>query len=137
MRLKSSSHSVHHLMAHLVFVTKYRRKAINMEMLHVIESIIKQKLIELNCSLEEFNGESDHVHILIRYSPDVPLSRIVQHLKGNTSFHIRKIFKNHLTKYYWKRSKHFWSAGYFCCSVGGAPLDVLKQYIKNQDTPKQ
>lgn len=84
--------------------------------------------------LVEFNGESDHVHLLVDLAPDNNISEFVKIIKATSSRLIRKEFVEHINKFYWKPV--FWSSSYFVNSSGGVSLDVLKTYIKQQDSPK-
>ena len=79
--------------------------------------------------LSEFNGELDHVHLLISLNPKVDPSKLVNNLKTVTSRIIRKEFAEHIQKYYSKPV--FRSRSYCIITCGGAPLTVLKQYIEN------
>lgn len=81
----------------------------------------------------EFNGESDHVHMLINFPPKVAISKRVNSLKGVSS---RKMKMHHpeLHTPAWK-SDALWSPSYFAGSVGGAPIEVLKRYIEQQSRP--
>jgi REP element-mobilizing transposase RayT len=83
--------------------------------------------------LTEFNGEADHVHLLVHYPPKVALSRLVGSLKGVSARRLRQEFPSHIRKYLW--GDHFWSPSYFAVSAGGAPLKVIKEYIENQKRP--
>ncbi|MFE4254146.1 IS200/IS605 family transposase, partial [Streptomyces sp. NPDC056910] len=83
--------------------------------------------------LVEFNGERDHVHLLVHYPPKVALSRLVGSLKGVSARRLRQEFPGHIHKYL--RGAHFWSPSYFAASCGGAPLSVIKEYIENQKRP--
>lgn len=82
------------------------------------------------CTLSEFNGEADHVHLLVDASPNVAPSKLVNTLKTISSREIRKEFSEHLKPFYWK--PFLWSRAYCLVSAGGAPLNVLKKYIENQ-----
>lgn len=84
--------------------------------------------------LLEFNGEADHIHLLVSLNPKVAPAGYVNSLKTVTSRLIRKEFKAHLARYYWKEAV-FWSRSYCILSCGGAPLSVLKQYIERQQAP--
>jgi len=88
-----------------------------------------------DCSLVEFNGESDHVHALISLHPSVEPAKLINSIKTISSRMAKKDFGKHLKKYYWG-TPALWSRSYCLLSVGGAPLDVLKDYIKNQDRPE-
>ncbi|MEU9885071.1 IS200/IS605 family transposase [Sphaerisporangium sp. NPDC051011] len=81
-------------------------------------------------SCVEFNGEHDHVHLLIHHPPKVALSKLVNSLKGVSVRLLRKAYAAHVRKFLW--GGHFWSGSYFAGSAGGAPLTVLKQYIEQQ-----
>lgn len=84
--------------------------------------------------LEEFNGEANHIHLLVTYPPRIALSVLVNSLKGVSSRKLRQNFKV-FQKEYWGEDVALWSRSYFVASVGGAPLEILKEYIENQDTP--
>ena len=128
--LKSLNHCIFDIKYHLVLVTKYRRKVITRPMLTRLEEIFSRLLQQWECDLIEFNGEADHVHLLISTTPKAQASKLVNNLKTVTSRLIRKEFSDQLEKYYWKPV--FWSRTYCLLSVGGAPLSVLKKYIENQ-----
>jgi putative transposase len=89
--------------------------------------------IKTNCILVEFSGEQDHVNLLVDYHPDNNISDFTSSLKSASSRIIRKEFKEHIDKFYWKHV--FWSSSYYVASSGGAPIEKLKQYIKEQDAP--
>ena len=132
--LHSHRHCVYKINLHIVFVTKYRRKAINAQMLERMKEIFERLCQNQKSELIEFGGESDHVHLLVDLSPDVAVSKLVNTLKTISSRLIRKEFAEHLNQFYWKPV--FWTGAYCVISSGGAPLDVLKQYIQNQETPE-
>ena len=79
----------------------------------------------------EFNGEADHVHLLIALPPNLDLSGFVNNLKTTSSRLIRKEFAAKLARVYWKKPV-FWSRSYCIISCGRAPLSILKQYIEQQ-----
>lgn len=117
-----------------MLVTQYRRKVITSEILQRLEQIISELCQEQKNILVKFNGESDHVHLLVNISPDNHISEFVKILKSTSSRLIRKEFAEHVSKFYSKPV--FWSSSYFVNSSGGVSLDVLKKYIKKQDSPK-
>jgi putative transposase len=124
-------HCVYQLNYHLVLVTKYRKKCINSEILKALEEIVGELLKRWDSRLIEFNGESDHIHLLIELNPKITPSVLVNNLKTVTSRLIRRDYLKHLKKYYWK-DPVFWSRSYCILTCGGAPLSVIKQYIANQ-----
>ena len=117
-----------------VLVTKYRRQVITSQILQRLEQIISELCQEQKNILVEFNGESDHVHLLVNLSPDNHIAEFVKLLKSTSSRLIRKEFAEHVNKFY--RKPVFWSSSYFVNSSGGVSLDVLKRYIKQEDSPK-
>lgn len=111
-------------------VTKYRRRCITQEMLELLQSISHRILEKWEGELLEFNGESDHVHLLVSIPPKSAPSALVNNLKTVTSRLIRKEFANHLDRFY--KKPVFWSRSYCIITCGGAPLSVIKQYIEQQ-----
>jgi putative transposase len=122
-------HSVTDLKIHLVCVTKYHRSVFTAESLDLIEKSFQEVSKKMDFQILEFNGEGNHVHALIEYPPKLSISQIVNALKGVSS-------RRYGQAGYKKPHKEaLWSPSYFAISVGGAPLEVLKQYIKNQEKP--
>lgn len=118
---------------HLVFVTKYRKGALNDEILTRCREIMADVCQDFGAELFEFNGEDDHVHLLVHYPPTVRLSQLVGSLKGVSARLLRTQFSSHLSRYLW--GDHLWSPSYFAASAGGAPLSVISEYIANQKRP--
>jgi putative transposase len=118
---------------HLVFVTKYRRDVFTHSMLLRIQAIFQETCQQMDCVLLEFNGEDDHVHILISVPPKLSIAVLVGKLKGKSSYFIRQEFWNQLKQKLW--GEHLWSPSYCCVTCGGAPLDIVKSYIENQRRP--
>lgn len=120
---------VYNLQAQLVFVTKYRRNVLTHDMLTDMETIMRDVCQDFDATLMEFNGEDDHVHLLVSYPPKVALSTLINSLKGVSSRRLR-------AKYDIKTHRnHLWSPSYYAASSGGAPLETLKQYIQQQRRP--
>ena len=97
--LKTSGHAVYAIQSHIVFVTKYRHKCITQQMIVSIKSQIQETCKKWRSELLEFNGESDHVHLLISSHPTVALSDLVANLKTVTSRRLRKDYEQHLRQY--------------------------------------
>ena len=79
----------------------------------------------------EFNGASDHVHLLIEYPPALSAANLVNQLKGVSTRLLRKDFNLKI------HGEHLWSPSYFASSAGGATIETLRQYVKEQDQPKE
>ena len=123
---------VHNLHVHLVFVTKYRGGVFDTEMLNRCEQVMAQVCADFGATLAEFNGEVDHVHLLVQYPPKVALSHLVNSLKGVSSRRLRQDFVGRINRAAMRG--RFWSPSYFAGSCGGAPLSTVKDYITNQTT---
>ena len=121
------------LHVHLVFVPKYRRGVFDDELLVACEDIMRQVCRDFGAALVEFNGEDDHVHLLVEYPPTVQLSKLVNSLKGVSARVLRRDFRQKIRPFLW--GEHFWSPSYFAASVGGAPIAVLREYIESQRRP--
>jgi putative transposase len=128
--MKSLYHCVFSLHLHLVLVTKYRRRCIDAPILERLRAVFAKLCEQWECELLEFNGEPDHVHLLLSVNPKVAPSVLVNNFKTVSSRLIRKDFKAHVDQFY--RKPVFWSRSYCLISCGGAPLSVLKQYVENQ-----
>ena len=128
--------SVYKLTAHVVFVTKYRKKAISKEILARLKPIFLETLEKWECELVDFNGESDHVHLLIDYKPDIALSKLIANLKTVSSRLIRRDFPELASKYFYNKP-YFWTGAYFVASCGGVTVEQLKKYVENQKSPEE
>lgn len=131
--LRHGRHCVFMMHVHLVFVTKYRRNVFTGNILNDLGDIFASVCADFEAELVEFDGEEDHVHLLVNYPPKVAVSALVNSLKGVSSRMIRK--KNHsgIRKKLWGGA--LWSPSYFAGSCGGAPIAVVRQYIEQQKTP--
>lgn len=126
---RKERHSVTDIKMHLVCVTKYRKSVFDDDGLKIIEQSFRDVAKSMNFNILEFNGEADHVHALIEYPPKLSISQIVNSLKGVSS-------RRYGQAGYKKPHKEaLWSPSYFAVSVGGAPIEVLKRYIKEQSHP--
>lgn len=132
--LKTLFHATYSLNYHLILVTKYRRRCITAEMTITLERVAREIATGFGGDVIEFSGEEDHVHLLLMLNPKVALSSFINALKSATSRRIRSQFAEHLAKYYW-RERVFWSRSYCILSCGGAPIEVLKHYIAQQERP--
>ena len=88
---------------------------------------------DFECEIPEFNGEANHVHLLVTFPPIVALSKLVNSPKGVPGRRMRQEFPERPAHYY--RANRLWSASNFAGSVGAAPLDILKQYIEQRNRP--
>ena len=118
---------------HLVLVTKYRNKCFTDEILDSLKTICENQCKKWEVDLLEFAGEDDHIHLMLGLNPTLQPSKFINSLKTVTSRLIRKQYAEHMSVYYWKPV--LWSRAYCLLTAGGAPLEVLKEYIQNQERP--
>ncbi len=119
---------------HLVFVTKYRRNVFTQEILNDLRLIFAGVCTDFEAELVEFDGEDDHVHLLVNYPPKIAVSNLVNSLKGVSSRMIRRKDYPTIQQKLWGGA--LWTPSYFAGSCGGAPIEVIRQYIEQQQTPR-
>ena len=127
--LDTNNHSVFSLHYHLILTIKYRKKVINNPISERLKSIFNRVGEKYNVSIQEWNHDQDHIHVLFKAHPNTHLSKFLNAYKSASSRVIKKEFPE-LTNQLWKSA--FWSQSFCLISVGGAPLEVLKQYIETQ-----
>lgn len=130
--IRTGRHCVFALHAHLVFVTKYRRRVFTGAALDIVDEVMRSVCADFNVKLAAFEGEDNHVHLLVNYPPQVQLSKLVNSLKGVSSRVLRQRMPSISDRYY---KNVLWSPSYFAASCGGAPLSVIKQYVEQQARP--
>lgn len=118
---------------HLVFITKYRRNVFTKPILEELRKIFQNVCKDFSAELVEFEGERDHVHLLVNYPPKVSVSKLVNSLKGVSSRLVRRGGYPSVQQALWGES--LWSPSYFAGACGGAPLEMIRQYIEQQDSP--
>ncbi|ARB69180.1 TPA: IS200/IS605 family transposase [Neisseria meningitidis] len=131
--LRRGRHVVFNLHVHLVFVAKYRRKVFTKEILDDMRQIFESVCTDFEAQLVEFDGENDHVLLLVNYPPKVSISKLVNSLKGVSSRMIRQKNYPGIREKLWGGA--LWSPSYFAGSCDGASISIIRQYIEQQNTP--
>ena len=131
--IRHGRHCIFKIHVHLVFVTKYRRTVFTKEVINDLREIFAKVCADFEAELVEFDGEHDHVHLLVNYPPKAAISKLVNSLKGVSSRMIRKKNYPFIRKKLWGEA--LWSPSYFAASCGGAPIAIIRQYIEQQQTP--
>jgi len=129
MELDNNNHSVFLMYYHLVFVVKYRRKVINNLISIRLKEIFEYIAPNYNITLQEWNHDKDHVHILFKAHPNSELSKFINSYKSASSRLIKKEYPV-IKKSLWK--EYFWSRSFCLLTTGGAPIEVVKRYIESQ-----
>lgn len=130
--LHRNANAVFRLVYHLVLVTKYRRRVLTGEMIGRARSILTDLAIAWEGSVLECNGDGDHLHVLLDMPPKVRPSDLVNNLKTVTSRRLRAEFSPLRAAY---RKAVLWSPSYCMISAGGAPIEILRRYVENQQRP--
>jgi len=129
--LDNNNHSVFKLYYHLILVVKYRRKVFDDDIAEFAKAQFLKVSPKYNITLEEFNHDCDHVHILFRANPNSELSKFINAYKSSTSRMIKTNFPEVKTKL-WKSS--FWTKSYCLLTTGGASIETIRSYIETQGT---
>lgn len=117
------------LHVHLVFLTKYRRDVLSELAIADLSRIFAKVCADFAAELVCCDGEDDHVHLLVNYPPTVQLTKLVNSLKGVSSRLLREARPEVSGRYH---KGVLWSPSYFAASCGGAPLEIVKQYVETQ-----
>ena len=129
MDLWGNNHSVFAIHFHLILVVKYRKKVINDEISLRLKEMFKYIEGNYNITLEEWNHDVDHVHILFRSHPNTNISKFINAYKSASSRLIKKEYPSIRTNLY---KDAFWSQSFCLISTGGANIEVIKKYIESQ-----
>lgn len=127
MKFKSNRSITYNCQYHVVWCVKYRKKLLVGEIETRLKQIVLEVAEELQTEIVEVETDQDHIHLLIRCDPQFGVHKIVKRMKGRSSRLLRAEFKILRT-----RLPSLWTNSYFVSTVGGAPLAVIKQYIKDQ-----
>lgn len=129
MELDTNNHLVFLLYYHLILVVKYRRKVFSDQMSQYAKNIFIRISSAYNITLEEWNHDNDHVHIMFRAHPNTEISKFINAYKSASSRLIKKDFPE-VRRKLWKEM--FWSRSYCLLTTGGAPIEIIRKYIESQ-----
>lgn len=132
MGYKSNKNVVYSCKYHVVFCPKYRRKVLVGEVELRLKELITRVCTESSIDIIEMEIMPDHVHLLLEVDPQYGIHRAVKLIKGTSSRALRTEFKYLTTKL-----PTLWTNSYFVSTVGGAPLEAIKQYVQNQNTSER
>lgn len=128
MNYKCNNNIAYSCKYHVVWCSKYRRKVLVEEVEQRLKELIVGVASELRVDIIEMEIMPDHVHLLLEVDPQFGIHRAVKNIKGKTSRILRAEFISLRT-----RLPSLWTNSYFVATVGGAPLEVIKQYIESQE----
>ena len=124
---KSNKNVVFSCKYHVIWCPKYRRKVLCQGVDKRLKDIIETNCKEMQAEIFEMEIMPDHVHLLVEADPQMGIHLLIKRLKGSSSRMLRQEFP-HLCS----RLPTLWTNSYFVSTVGGAPMQVIKQYIENQ-----
>ena len=129
MELRTNNHSVFAIHFHLILVVKDRRKVINDEISERLKGIFRSIEGNYNITLEEWNHDLDHVHILFSSEPNSNISKFINAYKSASSRLIKKEYSSIRSRLY---KEAFWSQSFCLISTGEANIETIKKYIESQ-----
>ena len=125
----SLSHTRWNCKYHIVFIPKYRRKAIYGKLRADIGQIIRQLCKYKGVEILEAHAMSDHIHMLVTIPPKLAVSNFMGYLKGKSTL---MIFERHANLKYKFGNRNFWAKGYYVSTVG-LNKEKVAEYIRNQE----
>ncbi len=129
---KSNNNVVYSCKYHVVWCPKYRRKVLANGVDVRLKELLTEYAANLSVDILEMEIMPDHVHMLLEVDPPFGIHKAVKSFKGYTSRILRQEFPHLKTK-----MPTLWTNSYFVSTVGGAPLEAVKQYIENQKTSQR
>ena len=129
MKFDNNNHSVFFLHYHLVLVVKYRRNVLNDAICQRLREIFEYIAPNYNVSVQQWNHDVDHIHVLFKAHPNTELSKFINAYKSASSRLIKKEYPE-LRKELWKEM--FWSRSFCLLTTGGVTIDIIHNYIETQ-----
>ena len=126
-KYKSNNNIVYSCKYHVVWAPKYRRSVLIDGVDERLKTIIEEVGKETSSEIIEMEVMPDYVHLLVEVDPQFGIHHLVKLIKGRSSNLLRNEFP-------WLKSRIpcLWTNSYFVSTVGGAPLEVIKQYVEQQ-----
>jgi len=127
---RKTSHAIYDIKYHIVWISKYRKSVMTGKIATRTRELIRQICSNNDVQILSGHVSKDHIHLLVSVPPHLSVSKLVQYLKGNTSYKLQREFKE-LNKQYWGR--HLWGRGYFAASSGNVTDEIIMEYIRAQE----
>ena len=131
--VESLSHTKWECKYHIVFIPKYRKKALYGALRQQLGDLLRQLAMQRESRIEEGHLMGDHVHMLVSIPPKYSVSQVVGYLKGKSAIHIARTFMGKPRNF---TGESFWARGYFVSTVGRDEQEI-REYIKKQDQEDQ
>lgn len=127
---RKTSHTTYDCKYHIVWITKYRKKVMVGLVAERVRDLLRMISKENDVEILKGHVSKDHVHLFVSVPPHLAISKLVQYLKGKSSYKLLQENKQ-LSKEFWGR--HLWARGYFVATSGNITDEMILEYIKNQD----
>ena len=128
-QVASLSHTRWECKYHIVFIPKYRRKALFGQIRRELGEVFHRLASQKESVIEEGHVMPDHVHMMISIPPKYSVAQVVGFIKGKSAIHIARLYMELKRNY---RGQHFWARGYFVSTVG-RDEKVIREYIRHQE----
>ena len=128
--VRAYSHAVGEFNYHIQLTPAYRQEIFeNAKVMKLTIAYVTAKIKELRVEIVEIRAGPEHLHIFVANCKNIAPCKLIQQLKGFSSFMMRKNHWNLFRGYLW--GDKFWSAGYFCRSIGSTTTEAVEYYIKH------
>jgi putative transposase len=131
--VESLSHTKWECKYHIVYIPKYRKKALYGALRQQLGEVLKQLAMQRESRIEEGHLMRDHVHILVSIPPKYSVSQVVGYMKGKSAIHIARTFMGKPRNF---TGESFWARGYFVSTVGRDEKQI-REYIQKQEQEDQ
>ena len=131
--VESLSHTKWECKSHIVFIPKYRKKALYGALRQQLGEVLKQLAMQRESRIDEGHLMRDHGHMLVSIPPKYSVSQVVGYLKGKSAIHIARTFVGKPRNF---TGESFWARGYFVSTVGRDEKQI-REYIKKQEQEDQ
>ena len=125
----SLNHSVWDCKYHVVFIPKYRRKALYAELRRYLGKVFRELARQKESHIQEGHLLPDHVHMLIAIPPKFAVSQVVGFMKGKSAIHLARVYSERKRGFV---GEHFWARGFFVSTVGRDEA-AIREYIRKQE----
>ena len=127
--VESLSHTKWECKYHVVWIPKYRKKSLYVELRRYLGSTFRELAMQRESRVIEGHLLPDHVHVLISIPPKYAVAQVVGYLKGKSAIHIARTYMGRKKNF---TGKHFWARGYFVSTVG-TDEETIREYIRQQE----
>ena len=132
-QVKSLGHSRWECKYHVVFIPKYRKKAIFGQIRRELGAVFRRLAEQKESAIEEGHLMPDHVHMMISIPPKYAVAQVIGFIKGKSAIHIAREYSERRRSFV---GQHFWARGYFVSTVG-RDEQVIREYIRHQEREDQ